>query len=240
MIKKSELWQRIRAARLRIGLRQSDVSDHLGVDRTAITQWEAKDPGRRTRPNIDRLEEFARLTKTPLWWLLSDDSDIEESWPQVADEQGEATEPKGTTLLQHIRDFWSAASLKARERRQDLWGDEIWSPRGPRWMDPITPDAMTKKAVVTFVASVRPDLARIAAAAGGLLAFEKSINTTFDKKAILIWRPKLDSGPPELLTYLKEIDRIRDSAVSLTDSLGISYLEVPTTDLAAEYLTQIL
>lgn len=75
-IPKSEMYQRIRAARKRAGLTQTDVAAALEIDRTAITKWESRDPERRTRPYIDHLEAFAEMTRTPVWWLLSDEVDV--------------------------------------------------------------------------------------------------------------------------------------------------------------------
>lgn len=240
MIKKSELWQRIRAARKRAGYRQSDVSDRLGVDRTAITQWESKNPERRTRPDIGRLEDFGKITRTPLWWLLSDDVDIEEAWPEVVNENEHAVAPRVASLQQYLQDFWSSACLRAREKRSDLWDQEVWAPSGPRWMMPLLPDAMSPKAMVQFVNSVRPDLSRIASAASALIAFEHSINRSFPKKAVMVWKPRVKDWPNEFASYLENINRISTSAHTLCDSLQVAYLEVTDTEEAAEYLAQIL
>ena len=240
MIKKSELYQQIRAARKRAGLRQIDVAIRLEVDRTAVTQWESKDAGRRTRPDIDRLEEFGHMTRTPLWWLLSDDVDVSSSWPEIANEQQDAAAPAAATLRTHIRDFWSSACLQVRERREDLWDGDVWEPQGPQWMAPITPNVMTSRAVATFIAAPRPDLARVAAAASALLAFEVAIERQFERKVLLIWKPRAEGWPSKFNAYLTDVDRISPLAHSLTDSLKITYLEVQSVSAAVEYLTQIL
>lgn len=240
MIKKSELYQRIRAARKRAGLRQVDVAIRFEVDRTAVTQWESKDPGRRTRPDIDRLEEFGRMTRTPLWWLLSDDVDISSAWPEVANEQQDAAAPAAQTLRTHIRDFWSAACLQVRERRDDLWDGEIWDPQGPSWMAPIIPSVVTNRSIATFITVPRPDLARVATAASALLAFEVAIDRQFERKVILIWKPRAEGWPAKFNSYLSDVDRVSPLAHSLADSLKLTFLEVQSVSSAVEYLTQIL
>lgn len=65
------MWQRIREARKSAGLSQQQVADHFGIQRPAVSQWEASDPGKRTTPGTERLAEFADLTKCGIEWLIS-------------------------------------------------------------------------------------------------------------------------------------------------------------------------
>ena len=240
MIKKSELWERIRAARRRAGLRQIDVADRFEIDRTAVTQWESKDEGRRTRPDVAKLEEFAHLTRTPLWWLLSDDSDLSEAWPEVENEREERQDRRGASLSKHLQDFWNAATLRVREARQDLWDEQTWAPRGPNWMTPLVPDAMTKRALIQFVSSPRPDMARIASLAASFFAFERLQSKEYERKVIFVWRPPEGSWPPAYGHYMKDLDRISESAHTLCERLQVKYLEVRSVEEAAAYLIQLL
>lgn len=239
MIKKSELWQRIRAARRRAGLTQSDVAAHFEIDRTAVAQWEAKREDRRTRPDIARLEELGHLTRTPIWWLMSDDVDVLDPWPEVTSEREEQKkEPlTGTTL----RDFWQGVSVRVREIRSDLWGEDVWAPNGPQWMQPLLPDVMSRRAIVHLVSVPRLDMSRVAHAAASLLAFEKLQGTTYPRRVILVWRPPAgDKTSLQHKSYIIDLDRVADSALLLTERLDVRYIEVTTQAEAAHYLAQLL
>lgn len=60
---------RIRTARMRAGLSQSDVAVHLGVSRAAVSNWESN--ALRVRPSSQRLEEIAVLTGVAWEWLAT-------------------------------------------------------------------------------------------------------------------------------------------------------------------------
>lgn len=69
----SEMWQRIRYARARANLTQQALADALGISKSAVAQWEARDPEKRTRPERDNIAPLARELKVSLAWLMSDD-----------------------------------------------------------------------------------------------------------------------------------------------------------------------
>lgn len=238
MIRKSEMWQRIKAARKRAGLTQADVAAHFDIDRTAITQWEARSSSRRTRPDIARLEEFAHLTRTPVWWLLSDEVDVLEPWPDLIEKpDGASQERKGP----FVRAFWDQAILNVKQMRPDLWDDEVWSPKVPTWMNPLVPDGLTKRCIVNIVHAHRIDVARIAQQATALLGFERLQGVEYPRKAVLIWCPaEAPNQPPVIQTYRHDVVRVREGASILTERLGIRYIEVENTQEAAHYLVQLL
>ena len=240
MIKRSELGQRIRAARKRAGLTQQQVAENFGIDRTAVVQWESKDPNRVTRPDVSRLEEFAKLTRTPLWWLLSDESDIEEPWPEVVSEKTESITPRAASLAQHLRAFWAAAALATRAARSDLWSHEVWEPAGPAWMNPVLPDVMTDRALVQFLAAPTLDLARVMTAATAMLGFERLQHKEYPRKTVMVWAPDPTTWPDTYSGYLTALDRVREHATYALESIGVSFIEVKTSDEAAAYLVQIL
>lgn len=60
---------RIRTARLRAGLTQSDLAQRLGISRTAVVNWESA--SNRARPSSERLEEICRLTGVTWEWLAT-------------------------------------------------------------------------------------------------------------------------------------------------------------------------
>lgn len=64
---------RLKAARLHAGFTQEQVATRLGVSKSSIAQWEARDASRRTVPTYENLIKFAKMTGAPLDWLASDE-----------------------------------------------------------------------------------------------------------------------------------------------------------------------
>jgi transcriptional regulator with XRE-family HTH domain len=62
-----EIGKRIRLARKARGLKQADVSKHLGIDRVNVTQWESGD----TAPARERLPVLADLLDVDVSWILT-------------------------------------------------------------------------------------------------------------------------------------------------------------------------
>jgi len=77
---KSELWQRLRAARRYADLRQLDVAKACNVSRPAVAQWEAAEEEKRTRPSIKEIQALSKLAKLPVEWLLNDNADPADVW----------------------------------------------------------------------------------------------------------------------------------------------------------------
>ena len=84
-VKKSELWQRLRAARQAAGITQQVVADACGVSRTAVALWTSQDPETRTNPSLAHMRSFAEITGVPLDWLLSDMSSPNEAFKFIAE-----------------------------------------------------------------------------------------------------------------------------------------------------------
>jgi transcriptional regulator with XRE-family HTH domain len=60
---------RIRTARMRAGLSQSELAQRIGVGRTAVVNWESET--NRGRPSSERLEEICRQTGVSWEWLAT-------------------------------------------------------------------------------------------------------------------------------------------------------------------------
>lgn len=60
---------RIRTARLRAGLTQTNLAQRLGVSRTAVVNWESA--SNRARPSGERLEGICRITGVAWEWLAT-------------------------------------------------------------------------------------------------------------------------------------------------------------------------
>lgn len=60
---------RIQSARSEASLTQSQLAEHLGINRSAVAQWERLDGG--THPRIEHLSEIAELTGVRFEWLAT-------------------------------------------------------------------------------------------------------------------------------------------------------------------------
>lgn len=117
----SELWQRIKAARESAGMHQADIAKACGVSRPAVTQWEAKDPARRNRPNIDQLKIIAKVTDTPIDYLLNDQADPTDVYRLPAPVRPEPS-PQGldidSMLMGALQYFLSSSGLSFEFNRR--------------------------------------------------------------------------------------------------------------------------
>lgn len=86
---KSQLYQRIKAARVNAGFTQSELAVQCGVSRAAVALWESGDEERRTFPAHANLEKISNATGAPLYWLLSDESELNKSWEIATAEKQE-------------------------------------------------------------------------------------------------------------------------------------------------------
>lgn len=78
-------YKKLKAARLHANLTQEQLAERLGISRAAVAQWEAKDPSKRTHPDLERVQAFCSATGAPLMWLLDENQDISRDWSVVAD-----------------------------------------------------------------------------------------------------------------------------------------------------------
>lgn len=239
-IKKSTLAQRIKAARKRARLTQAQVAMHFEIDRSAVTMWESRNANVNTRPDVTKLHKFARLTKTPLWWLLRDDSDPDEAWPEVVDEDPREFDRAAKNWSEYLQDFWHSVKLTCKTQRSDLWDAGIWAPAGPAWMVPLVPDIGTERSIVQLVAAARPDFPKVAHAMAALVAFEKLQGRTYARKVVMVWRPHLIEDLAPQHHYVADLDKLLQRAEALGVELGVRYIEVRNKEEAAQYLLQIL
>lgn len=82
------MYRRIRLARQHAGMTQQQVADAMGVSKASVAQWESRDENQRTKPSIENLIRYSKLTGAPVWWLLSTEELTEddlEAVPQEAD-----------------------------------------------------------------------------------------------------------------------------------------------------------
>lgn len=104
---KSELWQRIRAARAHAELTQSEVAKALGLTRPAISLWESKEALNRTRPTSEQMNQLALLCKVSPGWLVDDTSDPMKVVPYDATEMADEVIPMSVEKAR-AGAFWNA------------------------------------------------------------------------------------------------------------------------------------
>jgi transcriptional regulator with XRE-family HTH domain len=112
---KSELWQRIRAARMHAKMTQLQVAEALGISSSAVTQWEAKLPERRTTPDTNHLKRIAALFHAPIEWLLSDDSEIGDDWYEKIGEDNVV--PFSANQIQHPKFLVQLQEVEVTDNR---------------------------------------------------------------------------------------------------------------------------
>lgn len=62
----SEMWQRIRRARMDAGLTQEQVATACKTTRAAVSSWETPNSKRRTRPKYRHLASLAHVLNVPI------------------------------------------------------------------------------------------------------------------------------------------------------------------------------
>lgn len=72
--KRSEIWQRIRAARRYGRKTQEQVAQTMGITRSAVAFWEAVQPRLRTQPTADQVMKLAILCGVSPQFLLDDNA----------------------------------------------------------------------------------------------------------------------------------------------------------------------
>lgn len=66
----TDIADRIKAARIKRGLKQREVADHFDISRASVTQWELGS----SRPDAEKIPELERLLNVPRGSILSGDT----------------------------------------------------------------------------------------------------------------------------------------------------------------------
>jgi transcriptional regulator with XRE-family HTH domain len=73
LAEKMDMAARVRVARQRAGMTQSQLADRVGVTRGAVANWEVSE---RPKPNVSNLIEVANTTDVSIEWLATGRGDI--------------------------------------------------------------------------------------------------------------------------------------------------------------------
>jgi transcriptional regulator with XRE-family HTH domain len=112
--KKSELFQRLRAARDRMQYTQAELAAKLGFSRASIAQWETPNPTVRVTPSLDQLKMLGEALDVPVPLLFSDEQTLEQFERAIAG-AGDPIE-----VVHAVRDPLTQAELM-RRRAQAFW-----------------------------------------------------------------------------------------------------------------------
>jgi len=174
---KSELWQRLKAARDYADKRQEDIATACGVSRGAVALWERHIPEKRTRPDVRQIQVIAKVTGVPVEWLLNDNADPSDVWRIGAETRKIAAAPRATYPAdKSLALFANAVEFELMQRGpQRLAGLSAT-------IGPIAVDFSWGKHVVVFAQG--EDMDKV----GRLLAAEKVSGGSL-RKHLLVWLP---------------------------------------------------
>ena len=114
--------QRIRLARRTAGLSQNQLAQAVGVQRSAVSHWEA---AKGKNPNVSHLREVAQVTGTQFEWLVTGRGDMglsrEAQLDSIATADALLVEnPVELRLVQAFRDVPLRARLSLLEVMEEL------------------------------------------------------------------------------------------------------------------------
>jgi transcriptional regulator with XRE-family HTH domain len=187
---RSELWQRIRAAR---EYANKMTQDRLGaacsppVNRAAVAQWEADTEERRTTPKGDKLMMIATATGVPIDWLLDDASNadtLHEHMQRRKDGMAAPVIDDAARLARAARAFWSAVRYSA-VLKNPLIESRFDVALGIDGVEVVAPFLFGRRLAV-FAADTGDWKAVVAREVGALLTLEKLAGHECEK-ALLIW-----------------------------------------------------
>lgn len=73
-------WKRIKMARANAKLTQAQIAAQCGIDRAAVSQWEAQSEKNRTIPTPQNFAILASMTGAPVKWLIDGDPELCPDW----------------------------------------------------------------------------------------------------------------------------------------------------------------
>lgn len=177
---KSQLWQRIRAARKFADLRQQDIAGPCGVGRSTVALWESKMEENRTKPDLDQLKTLAKLTSLPLDFFINDNADPDDVWKIGAQHKPAQIGPP-VSQDKMLESFIRAVEFEVMQHRPDL--AQGFSAAVGSGLARIRADFFYGKQLIVFrIDSQGMDHAALA----NLLLLEKAAGRPLDK-TIISW-----------------------------------------------------
>lgn len=225
---KSNLRQRLEAARINAGLTHDQVSKIVGVSRSGYGQWVNKDEARRVNPPAFKLKLFADACKVPVDWLMSDDSDPAE----LHLVRGEEPRPRFTIVpkptvapaARLAENFWRAVEYRVVSEQPEL-AEAFGQSVVPEPLA-LTADCLHGRQLVSF----SPDCGKptVMAKLGALLMIERASRKACDK-TVLVW-DRTGNTAAQDDTLCRQMEAV----------FGVRVKVVADVDTAAEQLVSTL
>lgn len=220
---KSNLRQRLEAARINAGLTHDQVSKIVGVSRSGYGQWVNKDEARRVNPPAFKLKLFADACKVPVDWLMSDDSDPADL-VQMRDPEPrprftivpKQTQPPAARLAEN---FWRAVEYQVVSEQPEL-AEAFGQGIAPEPLS-LTADCMHGRQLVSF--SPDCDKPTVMAKLGAMLMIERASRRACDK-TVLVWcrEGHPDTRDADLCSQLEAVFGVQVKMVADVDTAAAS------------------
>lgn len=239
---RSELWQRLRAARAFSDKTQQDIAKALGVSRAAVALHESRDPNIRTRPTAEQVMVISKITGVPAEFLMSDSVAPDDVWKYAdrpGDVQSAMTRPRGPEHFHEAemiqvpqqdrltKGFWSAVEFAVISQDPSLI--ECFSKDIDAGGIHLTADFIRGKSLAAFTAlpigASSADLRQLAMiVAGAILLQERALHKPMVKTCLIYSRTP--AALPEI-------------AVAAASAFGIDCKVVSAVDEAANILLSL-
>ena len=190
-MKKSELWQRLRAARSFGDKTQMEVSKGLGVSRPTVSLWESRDPAIRTNPSAQQVMGYATVCGVPAQFLVDDAADPDDVYKYGGKfgSKNDAVAPLSTEEAERRRAkaFWSAVEFKCVSDTPSLIG--AFEVAIPSNSIKLRAGFLHIKNVAVFTAPVgREESDVLESATACLLLYERALGRTMNKHLMVYTR----------------------------------------------------
>lgn len=225
---RSELWQRLRAARAQAKKTQADVAKALGISRPAIALWESKDPGHRTTPSTSHLNVLAEICGVSVSWLLDDASDPNDVMRPGATERPAdvLAQTMATVSTASAASFWSAVRYGAQARLPQLADCFDVKVRGtPPELGVVAP--FLRAGNLVFPAALQTSVIDALRREAPQLVFTGRAVGRNTKMHLLLWSPTPGAALPA------------DLAAAMQEIWGVSVVLFASIDQAADYLLNL-
>lgn len=243
---KTEMWQRLRAARKAAGLTQKALADALDLTRAGYAWLEWKRPAGRVQPSLKQLKTIAEITRVPIEMLASDETGDSDIWRVAAavargdrpqEPVGQVSPPPPAPVLpsrvetQQVtarmrQMFWHSVefAVLAANRTMERSFSMSLGPLGLQ-ADFILPG----KAIAAFVDGPERVLHCIAM----LALVEDTVRRPMDKH-LFVWQPDVTQVLLDALPWIESALRIQVHEVCSPEQAARSLLSLGLTERARQ------
>lgn len=189
MTKKSELWQRLRAARAFGEKTQADIAKAVKVSRPTVSLWESRDSRIRTNPSAEQVMLVARECNVPAQYLVDDQASPDDVWtyPRASGAPSSRTPSADESEERQGRAFWSAVEFRLISEQPGL--AECFDQRIDVTSIELKSDFIHGRNVVSFTTPAgRSDSATLFEATSKMLMVERATGRTLQKHVLIYAR----------------------------------------------------